>query len=153
MSISAKVSGTWQELATIWAKVSGTWEQVQSAWVKVSGTWEQVYVAFTASVDDATPSGSASGASPTGFVTSDVATVTPSGGTAPYTYAWAQGPGAQDPVDGPMNAVAATSAATAFNDTVTAPNAQEEWTCTVTDDDSNETTVTVTVTLTWTDTT
>ena len=154
MSFNFKVGGTWQTLASGWVKVAGTWERVQSAWVKVAGTWQQVYVNFTASASDTTPSGSGSGASETGFVTSNTTTITPSGGTAPYTYAWAQGPGLPAS-SGPYNAVAATSATTAFNDTVSALDASstEDWTCTVTDDDLNETTVTVSVTLSWTDTT
>ncbi len=153
MSTNLKVGGSWESIASAWAKISGTWEQAASIWVKVAGTWEQVYIDFTASASDTTPSGSDSGASETGFVVSNVTTVTPSGGTPPYTYAWAQGPGGTAD-SGPYNAVASTSAATAFNGTVSAldGDSNENWTCTVTDDDSNETTVAVSVTLTWVDT-
>lgn len=60
-------------------------------------------------------------------VTSATATVTVSGGVAPYTYAWTG-------VGDPMTATAPSSAASAFYATL---NPQDEktatWTCTVTD--------------------
>jgi len=152
MSFNLKVGGTWQELASLWAKVSGTWQQVQSAWVKVSGTWQQVYINFTASASDTTPSGSASGPSSSGLVTSNSTTVTPVGGTAPYTYSWVLLGGAA--TSGPFDPSAPTAATTAWSETIgdLDPDITEVWRCTVTDDDSNTTTVDVTVTLEWTDT-
>lgn len=107
------------------------------------------------SVDDATPSGVGSGPSPGGSVTSDVATVSiVSGGKAPFTYAWAQGPGgAAD--DGPFTANSPSAAATDWTDGRLDSHVDndEEWTCTVTDDDGKTAEITVTVSLTWTDTT
>ena len=146
-----KVSGTWKALTGLHTRVSGTWKQVQAGYVKVSGVWKQFYLFFSAVADDMTPSGSASGASPTGLVTSDTTTVTPTGGTPPYTYAWAQGPGGAS-ASGPFTPGAPNADATNWSDTVTEFETAEDWTCTVTDDDSNETTVTVAVSLNWTDT-
>ena len=86
-----------------------------------------------------------------GVVTSDVVTVTASGGTPPYTYAWAIN---DSPADGgPFNAVSPTSNATAFNDqrcNVHTDN-QEIWKCTVTDDNGKQRSINVTVTLSWAD--
>jgi hypothetical protein len=106
------------------------------------------------SVDDATPSGSASGPSPTGFVTSAIATVSVvSGGSGSYTYSWAQGPGGAS-ASGPFNPAAPTAAATSWSDTVTQFESAEDWTCTVTDTvTSKQATITVAVSLNWTDTT
>jgi len=153
MSFNMKVSGTWQTLTKGYVKIAGTWQQIQSAWVKVAGTWQQVYVWFTASVSDSTPSGSNSGAAPSGSVTSNTTTVTPSGGTAPYTYAWTIN--GSPATSGPFTCTAPTGATTAWNATVGALDADknEVWKCTVTDDDANTTEINVTVTLTWTDTT
>ncbi len=148
------VSGTWKSLVTGTAvNVSGAWKTVSHIFVNVSGVWKQAWISFTASASDSTPSGSDSGASQSGSVTSNVTTVTPSGGTGPYTYAWAQGPGGTAD-SGAYTPTAATSAACAWGATVDSLDVDfdEEWTCTVTDDDSNETTVTVTVELIWTDT-
>ena len=157
MSFNIKVGGSWETLASGWVKVAGTWEPLASAWVKVAGTWEQVYTALSATVSSGTASSGGSGTSPCGDPgTTASVTVTPVGGTAPYTYAWANAGGNAD--SGPYQANAATSASTSFQDVssnvcfadiVT----DETWTCTVTDDRSNTATVDVVVTLTWTDTT
>lgn len=147
-----KIGGTWKALKDIHVKVSGVWKEIQAGYIKVSGSWKQFHTNFTASASDATPSGSASGPSPTGLVTSDITTITPIGGTAPYTYAWAQGPGAPS-ASGPFTPGAPTAAATNWSKVVTQFETAEDWTCTVTDDDLNEVTVTVAVSLNWTDTT
>ena len=146
-----KVSGAWKALTGMHTKVSGTWKEVEKGYVKISGAWKLFYNRFSASASDPTPSGSDTDFALTGVVTSNVTTITPVGGTAPYTYAWAQGPGG--PADsGPYTATAPTGAATAFTQTVADAdiNSTEDWTCTVTDDDLFTTTVTVAVTLTWT---
>lgn len=156
MSFNLKVGGTWQTPASIWAKVSGSWQQVASAWIKVAGTWQQVYTSLSASADKASVSGSGTGASACGNPGStDIVTVTPTGGTSPYTYAWARVGAAA--TSGPYQAAAPTANATNFNDVdnnVCQVDADptELWRCTVTDDNSQETTVDVNVTLTWTDT-
>lgn len=110
------------------------------------------------SVDDPSPSGNGSGMSMTGFVTSDVATVSiVSGGIGPYDYSWAQVP--VDPADsGPYTVILQDEAATAWNDPAVSSldtDSNEDWTCTVTDTGNNNkmATIVVSVTLTWTDTT
>lgn len=154
MSFNVKVAGAWQEIATGWVKVAGVWEQVESAWVKVAGVWQQVYTSFSISADKASVSGSGSGFSACGDPgATDVVTVTPTGGTAPYTYAWARVGAAA--TSGPYQAVNPTGAATAFTDVDSSvcdgdATPSETWRCTVTDNDARELTVDVTVTLTWT---
>ena len=84
-------------------------------------------------------------------VFSDTVTVTASGGTPPYTYAWAIN---DSPADGgPFTCSSPTSNATAFNDIrcATHTDDQEIWRCTVTDDNGKTRSVNVTVTLTWAD--
>ena len=152
MDAHTKVGGVWKTLAGMHTKVSGTWKEIEKGHIKVAGVWKLFYNRFTASASDSTPSGSDNGFSPTGTVVSNTTTITPVGGTAPYTYAWAQGPGG--PADsGPYNATAATSATTAFSKLVADADVDrtEDWTCTVTDADLFTTTVTVQVTLTWSD--
>lgn len=106
------------------------------------------------SVDDTTLTGNDSGASETGFVTSNVGTVSVvSGGIGPYTYAWTINDDAAD--SGPYNPVLQTGPATAFNATVSSldVNKTENWICTVTDtgNSNNTATIGVSVTLIWTD--
>lgn len=38
---SAKVNGTWQDLASVSAKVNGSWQDVVEGYSKVDGTWQQ----------------------------------------------------------------------------------------------------------------
>ena len=83
------------------------------------------------------------GQSGAGTVLTGTVTVTASGGTAPYTYAWARKSGI-----GSVVATDATSAATTFSEVLTAGQYRTNvWTCTVTDDVSATTTVDVAVTL------
>lgn len=103
--------------------------------------------------DKSLVTGSGSGFTPCGDPGStDIVTMTASGGKAPYSYAWAQVGGSAS--SGPYAASAPTSNATAFVDA----NSQvcdgdavtdETWRCTVTDDDGKTATNDVTVRLTW----
>ena len=152
MSFSFKVGGTWQPLATGWMKVAGTWQQIKSGWIKVAGTWQQVYTSLSAAASDTTPSGADSGFSPLGTVSSNSTTITPNGGSPPYTFAWTQGPGGVAS-SGPYNVTAAASATTNWSKQVRDDDAisTENWTCTVTDDNAQTAAVVVAVTLTWLD--
>lgn len=154
MSLSLKVSGLNQTVLTGWVKVSGTVRQVQSVWVKQSGIVWQVYTSLTA-----TASGNAS-SSGTGFAacgdpgTTNTVTVTPVGGVAPFTFAWARVGAAAS--SGPYIANTPTSATTNFSDpnnSVCQADAirSETWRCTVTDSNSQTATVDVNVELTWAD--
>lgn len=79
----------------------------------------------------------------TGTATTTSTTITPSGGTAPYTYAWSllMTTGGVNPTAG-----GPTSATTNFTQTSLGPGegVSSEWLCTVTDDDGNTTDVQVT---------
>lgn len=81
--------------------------------------------ALVATLDKAAVSGSRSGA---GTVTTGSVTVTASGGTGPYTYAWTRVTGET------FTPTAATSATTAFQITVAAEDVKTaQYRCTVTD--------------------
>ena len=155
MSFNFKKDGAWNPLLTGWVKVSDTWQQITSAWVKVSGAWQQVFTSLSASVLPTIVSAGQSGASPCGNPgTTTTVTVTPDGGTPPYTYAWAREGVAAD--SGPYQATSPAGAVTAFNDVDSSvcaadTNKTETWRCTVTDDNSQTATTDVTVILTWTD--
>lgn len=155
MSFNIKDGGAWRPCVSVWVKDGGSWQPVSGAWVKDGGAWQQVFTSLEATVDDASPSSGGSGFSPCGDPgTTGAVTVTPVGGTPPYTYAWVRVGAAA--TSGPYQANAPTSASTSFSDSdlsvcANDTTATETWRCTVTDDNGQTATVDVTVTLTWVD--
>lgn len=103
------ISGTWKNVA-VYRNISGTWK-LGILWRKISGTWKQITSVMTAS---ATPTavGNVHIGGGTTTVTSDATTATPSGGTAPYTYAWSQTGGDSMTITSP------TAASTTFSKSV-----------------------------------
>lgn len=94
-----------------------------------TNTLRLVYDYFTAAAAPTTVMGS--GNSPTGItISSGIATVTPTGGTDPLTYAWTKSSGSSN-----WSAVNPTAATTSFRCTgVIAGDTQvSTWICTVTD--------------------
>lgn len=81
--LGLKVGGVWKTGARSYLKVAGVWKEV-ALWTRVGGVWKQINSLLTASTQ-ATRSGNRAGP---GTCTSDVATATPVGGTAPYAYVW-----------------------------------------------------------------
>jgi hypothetical protein len=99
------------------------------------------------SVTASNVSGTDSGFSFSGFVSSNTPNTTVTGGSSPYTYSWAYVSG---------SAVPQVSSATAQNPAWSAvvdsgPPAVATWRVTVTDANSNTATADITVTLTWID--
>lgn len=79
-----------------------------------SNVLRTVYVAMAAAVNPSSVSGTRGSFGPGALsVTSNVATATPSGGTAPFTYAWSFVAG-----DNTIGATAPTSASTTFSASV-----------------------------------
>lgn len=153
MTMHAKVSGTWREVNPS-VKVSGTWETVQNGYVKVSGTWEEFYTNFAfASGPDGAESAADSGVPLSGTIDFD-ASVTVTGGTAPYSYAWVresvtQGVTQSDEGTNPNATGAMTIRGT---DVPQGTPSINEWYVEVTDDDSNTVRADFTLTMTWTST-
>lgn len=87
----------------------------------------------------------------TGTATTNSTTVTPSGGTPPYTYAWTLL--SRDNLSADPTANSPTAATTTFTQTSIGigESYSATWRCTVTDDDAN--TATADVSSFWTDTT
>lgn len=84
-SFNVGVSGAWKA-AKPYVGVSGAWKPVQTAWVGVGGVWKQFYAAMTAAITGTPGWGAPDPES--GLYASQTQTCTPTGGTAPYTYAW-----------------------------------------------------------------
>ena len=103
--------------------------------------------AFTATIP-ATLYGSGSGATSSGSVTTGSASVTVSGGIAPYTYAWSYISG-----NSSITITTPTGSSTTFSATVAGIPKQANYQCTVTDS-LGHTAVsgTINVTLEWIDT-
>lgn len=43
MPASAKVNGTWRDLASVSAKVNGSWQEIVNAYSKVNGVWQETF--------------------------------------------------------------------------------------------------------------
>lgn len=110
-----------------------------------TNTLRIVYDSTGASTFSASPSAGLVTAQDVGTATTNTVTVTPSGGTAPYTYAWTllESDGAVEPT-----ATAPASATTAFVQTSMSPGNiySSEWRCTVTDSSTPALTATCDVT-------
>lgn len=146
MPWSVKVSGTWRTVTAPQVRVSGSWQAVKSGWVKVSGTWRQFYASLTAAASPTTVDGFDTVVAPSSSTaTTNSTTVTPTGGSAPYTYSWSLVSGTSATVNSP------TSATTTFSRTVFVDNPGQQinrtgvYRCTVTDSASQTATADVTV--------
>lgn len=83
------VGGVWKPVTALRVNVAGAWKNVTKVRVNVGGVWKDAgtyLTALSATINDAAPSGRTFGTNP---VSTNVVTVTPSGGLAPYTYSWA----------------------------------------------------------------
>lgn len=86
MSVYAKVGGVWKNVGTDSSRLSGAWKTIVGGWTRVSGTWKRIIgTDLSASATNHNPVGFAF---PGNVATTDFTTVNPSGGVAPYTYAW-----------------------------------------------------------------
>ena len=92
MSIHAKDGGTWKEATGLHVKDAGTWKEVQEGYVKDAGVWKKFF-----DLADLSGGPLAAYVVPGLYIVGDLpvdhsTTVSfeamPSGGTAPYTYAW-----------------------------------------------------------------
>lgn len=130
--------GAWREIDSGRVYVGGAWKRLVEARAYVGGAWKTV-ATFTpplsASVSPSTATATTTGG---GTITTNSVTVTPSGGQAPYTYAWSRIVGTRSSV------TASTSATTAFRCTLaTEDEVADEWRCTVTDNFGSTATVDV----------
>ena len=81
-----KVGAVWKQPTAIWENISGVWHMVPAAFVNIAGVWKQVFFgALSATASDPNPYGLGN---PGAVGTTDVTTVTPTGGVAPYTHNW-----------------------------------------------------------------
>lgn len=124
---------------------TNTPRDISEVWVRSSNNTPLLVFstapAFSASASPSSVGGAAGG---TGSAQTGITTVTPSGGTPPYTYAWALDFATPELFALPF-ADSPTSAASSFTQTSMGPSdsVTAQFTCTVTDDDSNTATASV----------
>lgn len=127
--MKVRVSGAWRDVTSGRVRIGGAWKEIVGARCYVGGAWKDIEgfvspLSVTASPDAV--NGTRFGA---GVVTTSSTTATPSGGRAPYTYAWAYVSG-----DSGFSATAPTAATTAFQITVgPSDDRVSNWRVTVTD--------------------
>ena len=127
MISQVKVSSAWKTVAAKSVRVGGAWKAVAQEWTKVGGVWkESGYTAPAVEVDTSYVFGIKTGS---GTCTSDAATITASGGSGSFTYAWSRVSG-----DSSTSATSPTAAASTFHRTGSPTNNYSSvWRCRVTD--------------------
>lgn len=124
--MDARINGAWVSPERAEVRIGGSWRTIVRAEVYVGGAWKTA-ATFLPPVTLALSTQVVSGFAFGGTVYTNNVTVTPSGGQAPYTYAWARVSG-----DGAVENPAA--ATTNFSDTPGFGNTTEGYfICTVTD--------------------
>lgn len=124
--MDVRINGAWVSPERAEVRVGSAWRTVTRAEAYVGGVWKQV-ATFLPPVTLALSTTTVTGFAFSGTVYTNNVTVTPSGGQAPYTYAWARASGSGTVA----NAVAAT---TNFYDTPGDGNSTTgAFVCTVTD--------------------
>ena len=113
--ISVGVSGAYKDVSSIKVGVSGSWKTVSNAWVGVSGAWKQVFPALAPLSATASPSSQTWTGSLGSYSTPGSFTVSASGGSGNYTYAWEQDGGAV-PISIDSDTSAWTGCTSATND-------------------------------------
>lgn len=120
--------GAWRELDSGMVYVEGAWKRLVEARAYDSDAWKTVATfipPLSAAITPSVVAGSVTGA---GTATSNAATATPTGGSAPYSYSWARIGGASGAANSP------TSATTTFSKTLgNGDETSELFRCTVTD--------------------
>jgi hypothetical protein len=140
MTALVRLGGEWKTISAAKVFASGAWRTLAAIRVFSGGEWREVanFTAPPTTDPTPTPTGLSLSISPSpvlaagssSMVTSSTVTATPSGGLAPYRYAWsATG-------DHSINISARTSASTTFSATgilASDPGAEGTATCTATD--------------------
>lgn len=128
MPLYVRKDGVWQAVM-VFVKKAGVWKEATPS-VRKAGSWEDLAPSLTVALDYNAVSNADTG----NPVATTTVTATPSGGTAPYTYAWTFD--SRDAgVDDPTNPTSAGTQFTATGDPGTHWSAIAR--CTVTDDDGN----------------
>lgn len=140
--MKVRVGGAWRDVTSAKVRVGGAWRDMATAEAYEGGAWREV-LAFTTplsvNVSPVSVIGEREGA---GEATTDPATATPTGGTAPYTYAWTKVSGGSITADTGLLASTTFSAILTNGQIITAT-----FQCTVTDARGQTATDTVNVIL------
>lgn len=138
----ARDGGAWRDIDSGQVRVAGSWQQLTEARAYIGGAWETVASFIPDLSVSASPIGASGIIADGGLATTNSVTVTPAGGSAPYTYAWTFVSGDSVTVNSPA------SATTSFSTTL-APEDETSsvYRCTVTDDNGTTATVDVIVNL------
>ena len=45
MGARTRISGAWEDVASIYARVGGTWKEIDTGYAKIAGVWKEFYSA------------------------------------------------------------------------------------------------------------
>lgn len=124
----ARIGGSFEDIESGVVRVGNVWKTLSSVRVYEGGAWKEGKAFIPAlSLAISPPTVSATRSGP-GVVTTALVSATPTGGRAPYTYAWTR-------TSGVGSATTPTSASTAFTATLgIGDDTFGDFRCTVTDD-------------------
>ena len=133
--------GAWRDVIRGSVYATGAWRTIKRAIAYEDGAWREV-LSFvpdlTATVSPPAASGTVNSS---GVATTNTVTATPSGGEAPYTYAWTRLGGGSGTANSPASARTSFSRFVEFNEV-----ANEQFRCTITDNAGTQVTVDLDVT-------
>lgn len=137
----ARADGAWREVEGGQVYVAGAWRQLSEARAYISGAWETVATFIPSLSLEITPTIVGASITGAGVATSNAATATPTGGSAPFTYSWARVGGVSGSPDSPTNAT------TTFSKTLgNGDETGETFRCTCTDSFGTTATADISVT-------
>lgn len=113
--ITVGVSGAYKDVSAISVGVSGAYKTVSNVWVGVSGVWQKVFSPLAPLTASASPSSQTWTGSLGSYATPGSFTVSASGGSGNYTYAWEQD-GGTTPVSITDPSAASTGVTCTLND-------------------------------------
>ncbi|WP_428993498.1 hypothetical protein [Rhodanobacter glycinis] len=113
------VGGAWLPI-TPFIGVGGSWKSITGAWIGVGGSWKSLNASPLSLVASPTSLSASANSSPPLFrpvVTTGSVTITPSGGTGPYTHSWSIAfvPSGSVDSSGTCSVASPTSATTTFS--------------------------------------
>lgn len=141
MAMLMRLGGAWKTISAGKIFASGAWRNLKAVKIYAGGAWRDV-ASFVQPITLAITPSPFAGRGPGPIVTSSSITATPTGGSAPFSYAWTV-------LSGAVTINSPTLASTTVNGNISGGNISATLQCVVTDSFGSTATQTVTGTLSY----